>query len=48
MERVKEKDIDFDTINGGSTQWTDETFPTNDAFYWLDAGEDQGSAAWAS
>jgi len=45
MERVKDKDINFDEINGKSTKWTDKNFPTNDALYWKDANEDQGEVA---
>ena len=47
MDRIKDKAINFDEINGKSTKWTDKNFPTNDALFWKDANEDQGSAAWA-
>lgn len=34
--------VDFETINSGSTKFTDSSFPYNDALYWKDAGQKNG------
>ena len=43
MERNKNTTDDYLTIQAGSNKYTDINFPTNDALYWKDAGEDDRS-----
>ena len=40
MERNKNTKDDFLSIVKGSKKYTDKNFPTNDALYWKDAGEE--------
>lgn len=46
MSRNRNTVDDFLTINAGTDKYTDANFPTNDALFWADVGEDCGDMAY--